>query len=564
MNSHFNHDRIDSSDNIERIYPYPAIPRSVRPHLERCFQIDNISQVNSDSAQELARLERLSEINETLGLVRAYCGTELSGSAYKAAALGVIEDAQDGLGNRQNRNSRAKEELEKFFQTNDKMNGPYSRRNIYIAGLLQDRRRLDKFRERARSSRDSIDYMMGMPAPDKSEWLANPAITDSKTLYDAVQSINIESILISGAETLVRLNRSHPNNRETLDLVRYSEQILAPIAEVIGFDTLAMSLNSTTKTIRLENGGRGYLIHRAKAMLDRFKAYNRKDNISNNTKEVFKEIISDILDLDKDGLVINTPVNYSEENTSIYGDTPNTIINIGNEQINVAWRFRLKTVGSLAWKMYQDEKKGNDASITPMDVLGITAVVNDVDEQVKLFTTLVNGLYSSNNLQQYPAPTKTSPIHIRGIKEYIDQMSANLIINSNIDIKEVSSTESLHYGKVTGFYGQLPFEIQCVTRPYRDSMQIGPLAHIIYKANSVGKLSNQEVDRWTKLLSDIKGRRSHLGEPGLVGSFFDDNGEQASIGKNEEQAIDFIKDMLTAREVRNRTVGFVAVKLSNN
>ena len=34
-NNNYPHDRLDQSDNIEQIYPYPAIPRSVRPYLER-------------------------------------------------------------------------------------------------------------------------------------------------------------------------------------------------------------------------------------------------------------------------------------------------------------------------------------------------------------------------------------------------------------------------------------------------------------------------------------------------------------------------------------------------
>ena len=252
------HDRLDKNDSLEQIYPYPAIPRSVRPYLERCFQIDDINNVNPDNDEELSHLDRLSEINQTLGLVRAYCGTELSGSAYKAAALAELEDLSDALGDRTYRSNRATEELGKFFVANansasddnpDAQPDTYlTPKNVYIAGLLQDRRRLDKLREDIQSgiiddNREQLEH------PTRETWLSDPTITDADTLHNAVETINIESILISGAETLTKLRNQANNDWDTLDLVRYSEQIIAPIAEVIGFDTLAMSLNSPAPTL---------------------------------------------------------------------------------------------------------------------------------------------------------------------------------------------------------------------------------------------------------------------------------------------------------------------------
>ena len=554
------HDRVDERDQVERIYPYPAIPRSVRPYLERCFEITDIDRVDPTDNRELSRLRRLSEINKTLGLVRAYCGAELSGSAYKAAALSDLEDAQAGLGDRRHPSIRASDELGKFFVANADGQTPAEvTKNIYIAGLLQDRQRLDRFRCLAESSDDALDYDSGAPAPSSAEWLSDPAITNADVLYEVVETTNIESILISGAETLVKLQTSPANDRQTLDLVRYSEQIIAPIAEVIGFDTLAMSLNSATKSIRLTNGGRGYLLDRANAMIERFRSYDRGHSLAHNVTSAFQDVVRHTVGDDSLELHPNLPVSYGDDNQSVYGDTSARPIETADGTVNAAWRFRLKTPGSLAWKMYQDEKRGRDIGITPMDLLGITAVVDNDTDQIKLFHTLANGLYHSDDLRPFPAPSKTSPIHIRGMADYINRIADGL--SAAIGGRKVDSPDALHYAKVTGFYGNLPFEIQCVTRHYRDSMQIGPLAHIIYKANAVGKMTSEEVKRWTNLLSSIRKRRARLGVPGLIGSTFDTkNGQVISVGKNEQQAREFITEMTSSRQIIDRTIGFVATE----
>lgn len=562
------HDRLDKNDSLEQIYPYPAIPRSVRPYLERCFQIDDINNVNPDNDEELSHLDRLSEINQTLGLVRAYCGTELSGSAYKAAALAELEDLSDALGDRTYRSNRATEELGKFFVANANSasdDNPDTRpdtyltpKNVYIAGLLQDRRRLDKLREDIQGSivddnREQLEH------PTRETWLSDPTITDADTLHNAVETINIESILISGAETLTKLRNQANNDWDTLDLVRYSEQIIAPIAEVIGFDTLAMSLNSLTKSIRLTNGGRGYLLHRANAMIDRFRSYDRSHSLAHNVSSAFTNIISDIFHNQPNELNPNLPVNYGDDNRSVYGDTRAIDMPTDDGNVAASWRFRLKTPGSLAWKMYQNEKKGKRSDITPMDILGITAVVDSEEDQIKLFHTLVNGLYSSDELQEHRAPSKISPVHVRGRYDYAKSMTEGLA-DSEVDVRYVNSTDQLHYGKVTGFYGKLPFEIQCVTRFYRDSMQIGPLAHIIYKVQRVGKMSHDEVTRWTTLLADIRSRRARLGRPGLVGSLFDSKTKtQLRIGSNEEQARVFLERIVGMSNATNRFIGQMSI-----
>ncbi|MDO4271682.1 MAG: hypothetical protein Q4C83_01705 [Candidatus Saccharibacteria bacterium] len=539
----------------EMIYPYEAVPKSVRSTLERSFDIKDINHMNPDDSREIARRIELDEINSTLKLVRTYCNLELNQSAYQAAALGRVEDLSDGLGNYQQQNIRAKEALGQFFKNNG--DEAYCKENLYVAGLLKDRRRLDKFRKYTKSGDDDFDYQR---EPTAQEWLANPEIADAETLYQLASTINIESVLISGAETLLKLTRSTNNDRRTLDLVRYSEQIVAPVAEVIGFDALAMSLNSTTKTIRLTNGNRPDLVMKANAMIERFRQFDYNHSTGSNVKTAFTDITSQLLGDDNVPLSPTLPVSYGTSNRSVYGDTKVGRIDTPEGEVRVGWRFRLKTPGSLAWKMLQAERKGENSSVAPMDILGITAVANTDEEQAKLFRMLANNLHQSNDIEPYPAPSKTAAICVRGTPDYIEQMTKGLPEQS-IDITEGDSADDIHWGKVTGFYGNLPFEIQCVSKHYRDAMQRGFLAHIIYKANKSGTLSDSEINRWTDLLTKISSRRKRLGSLGLIGVNQHNISGKAEVEDDKiTESQNFIADCLNAATTIKRTVGFIATE----
>lgn len=550
-----------NADEIEQFYPYPAIPHSTRPYLERSLQIDDINNINPDSSRETNRLRRMRSINRSLGLVRTYCGNELNGSAYKAAALGTLEDTAAGLGVRHVASSRATEELGKFFVENSHGN-LYGSKNIYIAGLLQDRRRLDKFRQAAKSGDDELDYESDSD-PSKSEWLSDPTITDADTLYDAVSTINIESILISGAETLADLRerqRRSSHDRATLDLVRYSEQIIAPVAEVIGFDALAMSLNGTTKEIRLTNGGRDYLLDRADALIDRYRALDRGHSLAHNATTAVNGIVKEIFENPQLDIGTELPVDYNDDNQAVYGDAPERALIIDGRPVNVSWRYRLKTRGSLGWKLYKAEERGYAGNTAPMDILGITAVVESVDDQVRVFKSLADGIYQAPNITPYASPSKSSPVHVRGTKEYIALMTQNLT-DRDVDTRTAESADALHYGKVTGFYGEMPFEIQCVTRKTRDAMQTGPTAHIIYKANAVGTLTHDETERWTELLASIRGRRGRIGDPKLVSDY------PSTIVPPEDSvklAQEFISDQVDTIGATQHTIGYRAVNGERN
>ena len=78
-------------------------------------------------------------------------------------------------------------------------------------------------------------------------------------------------------------------------------------------------------------------------------------------------------------------------------------------------------------------------------------------------------------------------------------------------------------------------------------------------------MSHAEVERWTKLLADIRSRRSRLGEIGLVGSIRDpQTNELVKMGDNELQASKFVEELTSLSNVTNNTIGFIASTMVMN
>ncbi len=560
-----NTEEVVDTESYAHVYPYNNIPTEARATLERCFSISDVDHYDQANVGEMEQRVKLSDINQQQRMIRNYCGDELASSAYVAAALGTVEDINDGLA--ENRNIGVVSggvPLSHFFADGKAPDEVYDSENIYIAGLLQDRRRLDLYYKSIMTegqSRHDCYYR-----PKQEEWLSDPQLVTPDVLYGMVNDINVESMLISGVEMLRWLQSHQDDNRKTFDRVLYSEKFIAPVAEVIGYDTLAMSLNGLSKKVRLNYGGRGDLIMRADAILERFQDFDGNHSVAHNAQTAFCDITKQLFGDDNIDPKPNLPVSYNDGNDSVYGDTAPTMVRADGQPIDVSWRFRLKTSGSLAWKMYQRECEGGSNEHIPMDILGITAVVKDEADQQALFNAMVKGLCRDDNqLVPYPSPSRTSAIHLRGTDDFINWMARGIDIDpSQLDLHQVGSPEALHLGKITGFYRNLPFELQCVTREYRDSMQTGQLAHIIYKNNGNGLIKSEDRLQWAKLLADIRRRRLRIGKPMLIGSFPEDqNGDgitdRPCIGRSERDAIRFISDLMQSRSIVTRTIGTIAL-----
>lgn len=580
--------KAETSDaDYERAYPWPNLPKSVRPALEHCFNLDAYSYDSADAA-EMARRYALTDIDRQQAYVKTYCGNELNAATLDAAALGAVKDAQSGLNPRNQARIRANDVLTDYVLARERIdkaglrqralqsilrdNQP-SRETIYTIGLLQDRERLYELKQKCINpdGEDDIIPIDKQPKPRDAEWLENPTIADPDLLRETVDNVNVESILIAGAEAMQRLDDHATDNRATLNDIKFIERVLGPIAEVIGFDTMAQSMYDKTKQLRLKYGGKQYLVDYANAILDRVNKFNTSDSPDDNVKRIVESITQELFHLDHH-VETSQPIACNKQNQAIYGYSNIFNLHIDGEDIPVSLRYRQKTAGSLAWKMLKEEREGKDVSKIPMDIVGMTVVLEGKDDQSivdqrKVFKALVDGANtdSDESVNLKSAPSKSSPVHVAGTSDYVQQMKQSLtsIYDQPIDTKVASSSDGLHLGKITLMYHNIPCEVQCVTRHYRDLMQRGPIAHIIYKVQDSNKLTPEQINHLQSLLDKIHGRRKIMSDPGLVGSHYDNDPAKRTMGNSEIQARQSFENMLARTIDEKRYTGAVAIASAN-
>lgn len=102
-----------------------------------------------------------------------------------------------------------------------------------------------------------------------------------------------------------------------------------------------------------------------------------------------------------------------------------------------------------------------------------------------------------------------------------------------------------------------------MTRHYRDLMQRGPIAHIIYKVKDSSVLTPDQVNYLQSLLDKIHARRRVMRDPGLVGSHQDKDTKQYYMGKSEKQARESFERILAQTIDEKRYTGAVAVAGAN-
>lgn len=477
------HDVNPFGGNREKAYPWPNLPVNVRPALEHCFNLDAYKYHSDDSA-EMARWYMMTDINKQQAYVETYCGDELNQATLEAAALGIVKDIQAGLNSTNQGKIRANNILTDYVLQRENINkndlhghNPSSlaeqihpsRETIYAIGLLQDRERLFDLKQKCVNPNNENDVIPidRQPKPRDVEWLENPTIADPDLLSQTVENVNVESILIAGAEAMQRLDDHAEDSRATLNDIKFIERVLGPIAEVIGFDTMAQAMYDKTKRLRLKYGGKQYLVDYADSILERVNKFNEVDGVDDNVKHIVGGATRELFKLDEPVLT-NQPIAYNKQNQAVYGYSDKFDLHINGEDIPVSLRYRLKTGGSLAWKMFKEEQAGKDIGNIPMDIVGTTVVLESegeksVADQRKVFAALVRGATTTDDpdVSLRPAPSKNSPVHVAGTEDYVKHMSQSLtdIYNQPIDKKVASNSDGLHLGKITLMYHNIPCEV---------------------------------------------------------------------------------------------------------
>lgn len=558
--NNFNYSPFDNNN-----YPYPELPRNTRPALDKYLNIDPDLQDGKN------RRDFLKSLNDQYRTVREFARNEINQECYAAVVMGQIYDkSHDNKGNITNPKIQAV--LSDYIKCTKFDDDPErdKQKKIYLVGLLRDRTCIDNLR-----AQTFANAALGTEPRQFSDeqWLQQSALAKPEVLAKTAETINVESLLIASAESLQKLNDNCSNSLATMQEVVFTEQILEPMAEMIGFDGLAMALSSRSKEVRLTNAGRSDLLDRADNMLNCISAFDREHNKRLCVERAVSEINGAVFGAPH-SFVAEPAIETTGDNEAIFG----TIIDQGHRsnltpaKDNTVGRFRLKSRGSLAMKLYNAERDkaqefAPDQSDVPMDLLGMTLIAKDEAEQRKIFAQVVTGIYNCNSIHPLAANSKISPVHIAGTEDYIERLLADLSqrggTNRNpserlhilVDGKPAEDAAGLHLAKVTFSYDNIPVEIQIVTQQARDEMRCGKLAHIIYKARTSGN-NPGDVDQLAKLLPSIHARRKHISLPNLVGSSTDAKGVHIA-GASEQRARELLRQVDNPSKIN--TLGKLAV-----
>ncbi len=355
--------------------------------------------------------------------------------------------------------------------------------------------------------------------------IVNPTRIEEITNKDTDDPIDIEAFFIDAIETLHYLRHHANNDAKTLDMVMKAESFLAPVMENIGFERLAMALNSEAKKIRIRNGGYGEFIHLAEREIT---AVGDAEKVASELNEILGELIGKS-DLELPNLDDST----GEE--ILFGRGHASFV-LNGDEIQLRLRYRRKTIGSLAWKklsaaiershkvstgrMAQTEAE-TDALKPEMDLVAVTAIAHhemDLERAVEQVTQNEIVAQSFGLLQLNPSPSRKSAFHVRGTKDFRQKFSSVIkrLGVDNIDIHPETSPKRMHIVKST-FFNKLaqdgsctPTEIQMVTQKYRRLMRVGEISHLGYKAGA----DESETSNWSESLKTnrSRGHRMHIPE----------------------------------------------------
>lgn len=189
------------------------------------------------------------------------------------------------------------------------------------------------------------------------------------------------------------------------------------------------------------------------------------------------------------------------------------------DDLRVVWRR--KTIGSLARKLSKLE-----ADQTPMDIIGATIITQTTTQAGSVISDLLKRVQYDPRVVLRPSPSRTSPLHIKGGAQYVQEIATALGYSSIEDLKNVAdvvvtNNSSYQVAKVTltfqrwGEPWPLHAELQFTTEADRIEARIGSAAHALYKLSG-GVTNTAHTDNETRALAELRAQKRHLGQNGLT------------------------------------------------
>lgn len=467
---------------------FPLAPESIRDAYEQFWRETHCT------TSEMCDKQRDLVLTNTL--IADFCDEYVDTTVYSAAILGPILDALSDPA------SASAAELALRTYTSNSQN-PKSA--AYILGLLADRPVIDDFWKQnvAEQYVDQPELLQQLLATTPEEipselWQPDARLVSPDHMLVLVDTINLESLLIQSAETLVKLEDDKAaNNNSTLQQVYKAESFLAPLCEIIGFDGLAMALRSRTNLLRATYTGKPELVERATHIIEEQGSVEQVDQ---NVQALFTAIFGESIH--------EQVVAHTAKHGIIIGEGTCT-----SKDLRVVWRQ--KTSGSLVEKL----QRQNDPEFTPLDILGATIIAPGEHEVGERLGRIIERLHKDDCIKLVPAEGRTDAVHIKGTPDYIEVIREALGFDTVesmkrfVDVKEAEPGE-YRVCKVTLVYSRedrpdLRAEIQITTESDRIEARIGSAAHLLYK---MARSSRSSID--PTYLAAIRSRKINLSQKG--------------------------------------------------
>lgn len=407
-------------------------------------------------------------------LIDDFCDNYASKPIYDIAMLGPIIDALDDYRHTQAGTQALREYIACSTDTTETKK--------YIIDYLTDRVVINDFWHRNVSElyedtpELANELLSDTPHPIAPElWaqkarLVMPERTETLTNLDSPDSVNLESLVLESIETLVNLSDDNvAKDSKTLQAMHRAESLFAPVCEIIGFDGLAMALQSRVHILRKTYTGNLAAVERAQAIIAEYGDEHQADeDVQALFSTVFGENIHEQV------------IKQAAGHGIIIGEGLAT-----SKNVRVVWRR--KSVGSLARKL--DTENGNEQ--LPMDILGATVIAHNTEEMAERLTRVIERSHSDPNVKLMPTADRTDAVHVKGTPDYIDTVREVLgfstveAMKRFVDVKEVEPGAH-RVSKVTLIHSRegrpdIRAEIQFTTEADRVEARIGSAAHLLYK-----------------------------------------------------------------------------------
>ena len=387
----------------------------------------------------------------------------------------------------------------------------------YIAEILSDQKIINQLWEgkgaeipEAQTALDGqIDWDLS-----QGKFLNRKRLLHPRELADLMRKIEPEAILVAAASHCAKLEdlmvpTEGENQNEVLDAICKAEALYSPILELMGYDAFNMELTSAAKQARLIRSGElgRKSVEVARGLIER--------DYEGNKVEYGVTNVTNILLGDNDLELIPNNSNSSIWMVDGICDTFN-----GDEVKFVA---RRKSRGSLAWKIYKEAKKkgfnaedisleGIAREVMPVDIVGLQVMFNDEDTLAKNFRAIYENASERAEILPAAAPSKESPIHVRGEDKFIAKILQELNLKSTnvIDIKP-EAPGGMEVVKITFSYDGMFFELALLTAAKRTLMRISPqIAHLVYKSG-LQQSSKENLEEIGEFFAEINALKANVG-----------------------------------------------------